>query len=350
MREIGATKQSQRIELAVQQCMRAWLNGGATGAAQPVVIGVSGGMDSMCLLHLLVAQAADLGIEPQVAHLNHHLRGSESEADEALIVSTARDFGLPCTVGHADVATIAVDTHRSIELAAREARYRFLGVTALAIGAKAVVLAHHADDQAETLLLRLIRGTGLTGLTGMRQCAALPYSNVQDRLKVVRPLLTISRSEISKHVRERAIAYRHDSSNDSLEHMRNRVRTKLMPILEEFNPGIRKVLLHLSDSAAEESDIASTAIAVAWMDCHVPGQVNCLDRLRWQFQSPGYQRGLLREGARRSQGDLMHLRFSAIEEARHVILSGTRKAQISLTARLTIELSANMLCFVVRPL
>ncbi len=136
--------------------------------ADTVVVGVSGGPDSLCLLHVLHQLAPDLSLRLHVAHLNHGLRGAEADADAAFVQETAAAWGLPVAVGRVDVAALAQQAGMSLEEAARHARYSFLAEEARRVGARIIAVGHTADDQAETVLMHFLRGSGLAGLRGMQ--------------------------------------------------------------------------------------------------------------------------------------------------------------------------------------
>ena len=140
---------------------------------ETVVVGVSGGPDSLCLLHLLRRLAPELRLWLHVAHLHHGLRGAEADADAAFVAELADCWGLPCTIGRADVAALAREAGLSLEEAARQARYRFLAEVAEAGGASTLAVGHNADDQAETVLMHFLRGSGAAGLRGMLPRTAL---------------------------------------------------------------------------------------------------------------------------------------------------------------------------------
>ncbi len=172
-----------------------------------VVAGVSGGADSVAMSHLLCGlNRQGWGLKIHVAHLNHRLRGSESDGDAEFVRRLAGSLGLECTVGAADVRRRAGDDGLSIEQAARRCRFEFFERTALRLGAKVVGLAHHADDNAETILHRIIRGTGLRGLGGIRSTRPIrPGSDIW----LLRPMLAFRRSEIEDYLRIRGAVFRH---------------------------------------------------------------------------------------------------------------------------------------------
>ncbi|BCX05655.1 MAG: hypothetical protein KatS3mg053_3593 [Candidatus Roseilinea sp.] len=313
---------------------------GATG----VVLAVSGGADSLCLADATLAVAPRLQLRPLIAHLDHGLRGDESAADAEFVRAFAAERGVPCVVERADVAALARERKQSVEVAAREARYLFLARVAEVHGARLVALAHHADDQAETVLLRLIRGTGLHGLRGMQTRDALPTA---PHLTAVRPLLHVSRAEIEQYCREQQLQPRHDATNDALDHTRNRIRHELLPFLERYNPNIRMTLTRLADTVASDVEIIEQATQVAFERIAQPSQESvAVDRLAWRALPRGLQRATLREAVRRLQGDVTGLQYAAIEEARDVLNSNAPTGEIALMHDVRIEVTKR--AFIVR--
>ena len=189
-----------------------------------VLCAVSGGADSMCLLHVL-SQREDLSLT--AAHFNHQLRGEESERDEAFVRDICGQWGLPLTVGRGDVRAFAKREKLSIEEAGRTLRYTVLFRAAEEEGCGLIATAHNAEDNAETLLLHLLRGSGLNGLTGIS-----PQLH-----QLIRPLLTTSRREIEAYLAQHGVPHMEDSTNADDTYTRNRVRHQLIPLLEEINPG-----------------------------------------------------------------------------------------------------------------
>ena len=191
-----------------------------------VLCALSGGADSMCLLHWLNSAKDVLGIRLQAAHYNHHLRGDESDRDEQFVRARCREWNIPLICGGGDVAACAARSGKGTEETAREMRYAFLQEAARQCNADRIAVAHNADDNAETVLLHLIRGSGLTGLTGM-----LPQ-----RDSIVRPLLTTTRAAIEGYCAAHGVAYVQDSTNADDTYSRNRVRHRIMPELTAMNP------------------------------------------------------------------------------------------------------------------
>jgi tRNA(Ile)-lysidine synthase len=215
---------------------------------EAVAVGCSGGADSTALLLLLKEMSDTLGCVLSAAHLNHCLRGGESEGDERFVRELAERLGVPCFVERADVSQIARQSRTNPEAQARQLRLRFFDSLIEAGRADVVALAHTADDQAETLLQRLLRGAGTRGLSGIHPVIEDPAG----RRKLIRPLLRARRAAVRQWLEERAERWREDSSNQDLRRVRNRIRHQLLPLLEQFNPRIVETLAHTAALAREE--------------------------------------------------------------------------------------------------
>ncbi|MGC8991441.1 MAG: tRNA lysidine(34) synthetase TilS, partial [Verrucomicrobiia bacterium] len=210
-----------------------------------VVVAASGGPDSMVLLRLLVEFAHDQNWRLVVAHFNHLLRGRESDLDEALVASEARRLGLVFERGEGDVKSHAKRRGLSIEMAARELRHGFLVDVARRHSAHCIALGHHADDQIETVILRMLRGCGTEGLRGMKPSSP---SEIDKSVLLVRPLLGISRKAIENYATQNRIPFRRDSSNIATDIARNWVRKRLLPLLERRGyPSVREAILRMAD-------------------------------------------------------------------------------------------------------
>jgi tRNA(Ile)-lysidine synthase len=249
--------QDSLVELLVQTQRRHNLFPPPWAQHQPVVVAVSGGVDSVALLHLLAQMAEIWQLELHVAHVDHALRPT-SAADAAFVRDLAEQMSLPFYTTRLDAAALRAAPD-GLEAAARRVRYRFLCATALNVTPAAMVpvlaVAHHADDQAETVLLRLAQGSGLRGLGAMR-----PVSTIDDPaltlrpVRVVRPLLAARRAEIVAYARRRDLAWREDESNQDESHPRNLVRHQVLPLLARINPQIVATLARTADLLAEEGD------------------------------------------------------------------------------------------------
>ncbi len=215
-------------------------------------VAVSGGSDSVALVHLLttLARSGELRVVG-VAHFNHGLRAAAAD-DEAFCARSAAELGYRFITGREDVGAIAKRERRSLEDAARSARYRFFEYVRTELGADVVALGHTRDDQAETVLLRLLRGAGSRGLASMHP----------RRGSVVRPLLDCRRTELRAYLAAREIGFVHDESNDDLRISRNRVRAELVPFLQRFNPSVIEVLADEAALARDEHDYLKAAAEV----------------------------------------------------------------------------------------
>ena len=200
-----------------------------------ILCAVSGGADSVCLLHWLKGRAAEDGFTLTAAHFDHRLRGAESHRDAAFVEELCRAWKVPCAVGHGDVAGEARRRGTGIEETARALRYDFLERTAEELGADLIATAHNANDNVETMLLHLVRGSGLQGLTGIR-----PRQG-----KRIRPLLTTTRAEILAYLEAHRLPHVEDSTNADTAYARNRLRHQVIPLLEELNPAL---IQRLSDT------------------------------------------------------------------------------------------------------
>jgi tRNA(Ile)-lysidine synthase len=214
------------------------------------LIGVSGGRDSVALLHWLV----NLGYERLiVGHLNHQLRGRSSLADARFVEKIALKYHARFELESANIRALATKQKMSIETAAREARYKFFAETARRRKCETIFLGHHADDLVETFLINLFRGAGIAGLSGMREISTRRIDDVD--LAIVRPFLGVWRKEIDIYVREHRIKFREDASNKNLNPLRNRIRHRIIPYLEKIlGRNIRPAIWRAAAIAGEEED------------------------------------------------------------------------------------------------
>jgi tRNA(Ile)-lysidine synthetase-like protein len=314
-----------------------------------VVVGVSGGPDSLCLLHVLLA----LGQPGRAAHLNHSLRGAEADADAAFVEQLCATWGVPCVMDKRDVPALARARHVSVEEAARQERYAFLGEVARGCGARTVAVAHHADDQVETVLMHFLRGAGLGGLRGMLPVSWLdemrlgrPVSvgDSTECLRLVRPLLGVPRAAIEAYCAALGITPRYDRSNLDTTYLRNRIRHELIPLLETYNPNLRTVLRHTAEAIAGDYDLLRAQIEQAWADAlrHEAGGALAFDLAALRCLPVGLQRSLLREAIHRLRASLRDIGWVHIEEALHVLNAGQVGAQATLPAGLALTLDYDL--------
>ena len=219
-----------------------------------MVAGISGGTDSTVLLHSLHRLARENQWQIEVAHFNHRLRGEESDADERFVRAEAAALNLPFWVACDNVAAAADSSGESIEMAARRLRHEFLARKAAERGAK-IALGHHADDQVELFLMRLLRGSSVQGLGGMEWISPSP---ARPHISIIRPFLGFPKQLLQSFARESGLASRHDRSNEDRKFSRNRVRLELLPLLREgYQPALSEVLLRTMDQLREASHLIS---------------------------------------------------------------------------------------------
>ena len=219
-----------------------------------VVVGVSGGPDSVAMIYLLSRLKAKWRLSLQLAHLNHMLRNGEAEEDSVFVQKLAKKLKLPLICENIRVREFAKAQKLSLEEAARNLRYSFFSKVAKLKHASKVALGHNRDDQAETVLMRFLRGSGISGLRGM------PVKRELATCLIIRPLIEVSRKEIIRFLAAHGICYRSDSSNLENLYFRNRVRNKLIPSLEkEFNPNIREILVNFAENVSHDFDYLQQA-------------------------------------------------------------------------------------------
>lgn len=227
-----------------------------------ILVAVSGGLDSVVLLHLLQGLAAERNWQLTVAHLNHQLRGRSSAADERFVRRLAGKFGFPVVVERADVRTFARKGRLSLEMAARRIRHEFLARAAAQAKARQIVLAHQADDQVELFFLRLFRGSGGEGLAGMSWRSPSPAN---PELQLIRPLLDVPRAALREFALARGITWREDASNASPDILRNRIRHELLPLLmRRYQPSLARTIPRVMEIVGGESSQVREA-AQRWL-------------------------------------------------------------------------------------
>lgn len=214
------------------------------------LVAVSGGADSLALLHFLATHQAQLNLKIHCATLNHGLRPHASD-DVAFVKKVANALNVPCTTGFVDVPTIASENHLGIEASARISRYDFLAETAKKLNISHIVTAHHADDQSETILMHILRGSGTQGLQGMPMRVNLPQ---HPHLTLIRPLLTIHRSEIEAYCVEHKLKPRTDPTNFDTQYLRNEIRHEILPRLRQINPQVDTALAKLAKISSTEQE------------------------------------------------------------------------------------------------
>jgi len=290
-----------------------------------VVAAVSGGADSVALLDILVS-LRELRLKLIAAHLNHQLRGADADADEEFVRKLAGSYGVPAVVKRVDVGEVARREGRSLEDAGRSARYAFFAELAVSHKAHAVALAHHADDQAETVVMRLLRGAGGSGLCAMAPRSAGLY---------VRPLLNAKRREIEKYLQRRGIAWRIDGSNASVDFLRNRIRHELIPYLARYNPAISERLAATAEILAADEEFLDSATAESFTRHAVssPDRVTlALPGLRSEPRAIRLR--LYRRAILQAKGDLARIGFRHLQAIDSLVFSGKPQLALDLPDRL----------------
>lgn len=302
-----------------------------------MLVGVSGGPDSMALLHLLNRLAAVLRIRLGVAHLNHCLRGAAADRDAEVVRREAAALRCPCHMGRAHVLKVKQRLGLSLEEAARRVRYAFFRKTMAEAGYNKLALGHHLDDNAEQMLMALLRGTGPRGLTGIAPVR-------QNR--IVRPLIDARRSQIKAFVVKEGIPFVQDATNDDLRLTRNRIRHQLLPLLASaFNPRIEAHLNQLADLMRTEEAWIDTLVSAPYDKAVLNRRPDTLtlaaDSLRQAH--PALARRLVRKALQDLSGSLRRITFSHIQAVMHLLTDGSAEKEIHLPGGIHVRRSDNRL-------
>ena len=306
-----------------------------------VIVGVSGGVDSVALLHLLVRLRPSLRLTLYAVHVDHQLR-AESTEDASFVQELAAGLRVPVVVDRRDVAALCRREGWSLEDGARRIRYQCFVEAAAHHSAKVVALAHTADDQAETVLMRLLRGSGLTGLSG------IPVMREIAGVRIVRPLLQCWRKELAAYLTGVDLAHREDASNADRRFVRNRIRHELLPILaRDYNPNIKAALVQLAgQSRVDQAYLQSSAqrywkrVARATRNGEVSLKLPVIAR-----QPEALQRQLLRRALQEIQGDLNQFEFRHWRELERLLYRAPTRAAVHLPGGVQVIREADQLRF-----
>ncbi len=303
-----------------------------------VLAAVSGGPDSVFMLHVLAGLQKEFGFELKVAHLDHQFRGDESAADAEFVEDLAARLGLPCFTDREDVPQFLLSNAMSKQEAARMLRYRFLVKTSKLEYCQRIAFGHHADDQSETVLMRILRGAGPDGLAG------IPPK--RDGI-IIRPILDIRRSEIMTYLDERDLDYRTDSSNLGTDYTRNRVRHELLPVLETYNPNISRSLVNLgtmmSSVAAHYDHLTDDALLRVVKNTTI-GQI-ALDSGTFGGYDESLRRSIVRRVVADLRPDLTALPFLHVENVLNLALRGEIGTGVELPGRIQVRLDHSGIIF-----
>ncbi|MBN1221270.1 MAG: tRNA lysidine(34) synthetase TilS [Anaerolineae bacterium] len=326
-----------------------------------LVIGVSGGPDSLGLLHLLRTLAPEFDLTLTVAHFNHQLRGASARADEAFVRDIATTWGLPFFVETQNITAAAAARRQSLEETARQVRYAFLWRVAEEVKANKIAVGHNADDQVETVLMHFLRGSGLAGLRGMLPSidisslrlhqADLPATPTQPAPRLIRPLLETPRADIETYCQIHHLSPRQDDSNRNTTFFRNRLRHELIPQLETYNPNIRQVLRRTANVVAAEVDFLNEYVDQAWqhvikdITTDVQGDVDRVEinLARWLNFPLALKRATLRRAVQILRRSLRNIDFEHIDAAIAVVEKGHTGAQATLPRGLMLTISYDSL-------
>lgn len=306
-----------------------------------VMVGVSGGADSVALLSVLVQLQPTLRLTLCVVHVDHQLR-HDSAADAAFVQALAARYQVPAVIEQRDVEALCRAHRWSLEDGARRIRYESFLKAAARWSADVVALAHTADDQAETVLMRLLRGSGLTGLAG------IPVMREIQGIRIVRPLLNCWRQEILDYLASAGLTYRQDASNEDRRFLRNRIRHELLPALSrDYNPNIKQALVQLAGQSRVDGTYLESAAQRHWKRMARPlrkGEI-ALKLPALTRQPQALQRQLVRRALRQLQGDLNQFEFRHWLELERLLGPDAARAAVDLPGGVRVVREHDRLCF-----
>jgi len=306
-----------------------------------VLIGVSGGPDSVCLLFLLNHIKHELGIRLHAVHVNHKLRKS-ADADEKFVKGLASSLNIPCTT--ISLSNLKKTKGRSsLEEMAREERLRSLIQTAKKIKADTIALAHHQNDLAETVLMRIIRGSGLLGLQGI-----VPKRNI-DGLSVIRPLLAVKREDILSFLKAKKIPYRMDPTNRQTKFFRNKIRLELMPLLRKsYNKNIEEILTQLADTSLQDYDYIESQAKKYFKKCVSPSRSKTCLRLslaKFSKRHLSLQRLIIRLALSQLKGNTKGIAAVHLREIDDLIANRPNQSIVHLPYKIAVQKNRNYIIF-----
>ncbi|HLF85636.1 MAG TPA: tRNA lysidine(34) synthetase TilS [Nitrospiria bacterium] len=326
---------SMRLEPIISKVNGTIVKNSLISAGDRVVVALSGGPDSMAMLHILIGLYQDLDISLHIAHLDHQFRGLQSQKDSEFIRSYADRLCLPATIESIDVPSFARKNRLSAQAAAREIRYKFLFKVAGEVGGTKIALGHSSNDQAETVLARLLRGAGSRGLSGIP---------IYSRGMIIRPLLSVSRAEIIDYLNQSNIPFLSDPTNEKPIYLRNRIRHELLPLLaERYSPGIYDILNREAEILCGENEFLSkysSGILDDIISDHGEWGLE-LDLGLFSKHHTAVKRRVILEAVRRVKGDIDNIGFVQIEETLRMADKGRTGAVMTFPGRVRIRRGYN---------
>ena len=332
------TDPSDRV--VVQEFGRA-LHAFGTQKGDTIVLGVSGGADSLAMLHLFHGLGSELALKLHVVHVNHRIRGKSADADAAFVTETCAAWGIACQLASVDVPALARQRKQSLEEAARQARYAALIEEAARVRAGWVAVAHNADDQAETIVMHFLRGSGMAGLRGMQAVQNFSLS----RTRLIRPLLGIPRADIEAYCVAHSLKPRIDATNADTTYFRNRLRHEVLPLLAKLNPNLRDTLKRTASIMAADYDWFEQEVSREAARISRPSAPDRVvyDLVAWQAAPLALQRALVRHAVMNLQAHLRDLSLTQVEQAMQVARAGSVGAQATLPGGLMLRISYDAL-------
>ncbi len=306
-----------------------------------VVVGVSGGPDSLCLLHLLNHLQHEFDIELYAAHVNHGLRGESADQDERFVQDFAEDLGIPVLVKHINIKDYAKRNKATLEEAGREARYIFFNEILTKVNAHKIAVGHNMNDSVETLLLNLIRGSGVDGLKGIE-----PF-----RGSIIRPLIKVSRGEIEQYCNQNHLAPRLDESNAENIFTRNRIRLDLIPYLERnFNPNVVDSLSRTAQLIYDENAFLHNLSKHYYSECLLQSGDNIIKFSKERFNNlhDAVKRRVLRLAIEKLKGDLRAVEKVHIDQAMDLSSKGRTGTWVKVPKDIIVTVEYNQLIFMKR--
>ncbi len=314
---MGASNNVTRFRSEVGEAVEA-----AHLTGKRLVVAVSGGPDSLAMLYALHSLRDGLELALHVAHLDHRLRGEDSAADAIFVAKTCAELGIDCTVEDVDVLAFRREHRMSLEEAAREVRYRFLVRVAEQVGADVVALGHTSDDQVETVLMNIIRGSGLRGLRGMMPTSKQRIAGSD--LTLFRPLLNLSKHDTITYCEALDLTPRTDESNRSTEMTRNKIRLELLPLLREMNPAFEDAILRLSRNADDALAVVDGAVDEAWSEAVIEeGSAIRIDRQKFGDLGAAVRFQVIMRALSHVRGSAQGIERVHVQEATRAVLKSS---------------------------